>query len=69
LNRQGCPHAANAGPDGAAANVSKPRERKGKPKVADDPVAWLDGMVEVLVSVEFTAKLWSLHHIPGYRIS
>ena len=33
------------------------------------PVAWLDGMVEALVSVEFTAKLWSLHHIPGYRIS
>ena len=34
-------------------------------------VAWLDGLVEILVSVEFTGrqKLWSLHHIPGYRIS
>ena len=29
-------------------------------------VAWLDGMVEILVSAR---KLWSLHHIPGYRIS
>ena len=35
------------------------------------PDQWqgLDGMVEVLVSVEFTAKLWRLRHIPGYRMS
>ena len=41
------------------------------PCLGSRPVAWLDGMVEILVLVEFTgrpAKLWSLHHIPGYRI-
>src|SRR5215468_7193460 len=41
--------------------------RKGsRPRKGSRSVAWLDGMVETLVR---PAKLWSLHHIPGYRIS
>src|SRR5215470_4482097 len=40
--------------------------RKGsRPRKGSRSVAWLDGMVETLVR---PAKLWSLHHIPGYRI-